>query len=139
MEALREVLTDREISYDVVRDNGPVETTIRVENLRSDLVITRALGVGVGLERGERLVRESSVDDLTFSIGLGSTGQVVQDGRELTTTSGTGIFYTSARPMLLGLSDFYDNLMLQVPRRQLRRITGEDIPLGTQVPPTTSD
>ena len=57
VEALREVLTDREISYDVVRDNGPVETTIRVENLRSDLVITRASGVGVGLERSERRVR----------------------------------------------------------------------------------
>jgi AraC-like DNA-binding protein len=85
-------------------------------------------------------VRRSSIDDITLSINTGAAGRLEQDGRGLITSAGTGNFYSSTQPMRLfapaqaDRADSYDKLMIQVDRGQLRRRTGFDLPLGTQVP-----
>ncbi len=138
-EEIREFFADREISYEVAQGT-PGRLALQAESLRPDVVITRATNLGVGLTRTQRLVRRSSVDDITLSINTGPEGRLEQDGRGVITRTGTGNFYSSTAPMRLfapapvDRADSYDKVMIQVDRGQLRRRTGYDLPLGTQVP-----
>jgi AraC-like DNA-binding protein len=132
-EVQRQWFNDRNIPYEMVTPDRAVRNFFQ-ECALPNVVIGRAWGDGVHLERGQRLVRSSSVDDVTIAIHRGPGGRIEQDGSQVLAGADTGTFYTSASPMRIRRAESSDNLMIMVDRRRLRQITGQDVPLGLQVP-----
>jgi AraC-like DNA-binding protein len=125
----------REIGYELVAPGGPPQTVFG-ESVLGNVVVSELCGDAFGLDRTERLVRKSSVNDITFIIQRGSSGRIEQEGRQVSADRGTGTFYSSIRPMRFRMLDGFDSLMVQVDRHRLRQVTGRDVPWGLQVPTT---
>lgn len=66
------------------------------------------------------LIASEPRDDILLSLHLTGTGQVTQAGRTAGLASGAGALYEADRPYALGFPGAMSELVLQVPRRQLR-------------------
>ena len=79
------------------------------------------------VRRTPRLIRRDHAEMMLVSIQLSNRGGVAQDGREAWLDPGEFAFYDSTRPYSLHFEAAFDQLVLQLPRADLRARLG---PLG---------
>lgn len=120
-----QVITESFVPLSLGSVSGPFRGSLRSSALGSvaTLADVRTHGPSVVL-RSARLVRTEPRDDCLFSLHLDGEGGVVQGGREAALTCGGGALYDASRPYELRFPTGTRQLVLQMPRDQLRDRVG---------------
>ncbi|MFE7842477.1 helix-turn-helix domain-containing protein [Streptomyces sp. NPDC057474] len=100
---------------------GSVRSSVLGPSVTLTEVRTRGLSVVV---RSSRLIRTEPRDDYLFSLHLDGEGSVLQGGREAGLAHGGGALYDASRPYELRFPTDTQELVLQMPRGQLRDRVG---------------
>ncbi|MEU6192171.1 helix-turn-helix domain-containing protein [Streptomyces sp. NPDC047061] len=120
-----QVITESFVPLSLGSVSGSFRGFVRSSRLGPSATLTevRTLGSSVVL-RSARLVRTEPRDDCLFSLHLDGTGVVVQDGREAGLACGGGALYDASRQYELRFPTDTRQLVLQMPREQLRDRVG---------------
>ncbi|MEV0406041.1 helix-turn-helix domain-containing protein [Actinoallomurus sp. NPDC050550] len=125
VDAWAQVITESFVPLSLGSVDGSFRGSVSAHALGPAVTLTevRTRGFSV-VVRSARLVRAEPRDDYLFSLHLDGEGAVLQDGREAGLPCGGGALYDASRPYQLRFPTDTRQLVLQMPRDQLRDRVG---------------
>lgn len=109
----------------------------RIEHVPvGDVELSTVVAGGQHVRRTPRLIAEGTEEFMLASIQVQGQGRVEQDGRAAALAPGEMAFYDSTRPYTLHFDDAFQQLVVQVPKRELmlrdtRGLTARPLGEGT--------